>query len=143
MKKKRTKLADRAMPKYTAKEEMLNMITHIVGGAFAVGVLIICLVTVFTRGNVWSKIGGSIYGVSLVALYTVSSVYHGLNAGKGKKVMRIIDHCTIYFLIAGTYTPILLVSVREVAPITSWVIFGVIWGLSFLAITLTAIDLDK
>ena len=73
----------------------------------------------------------------------MSSVYHGLPCGKAKKIMQILDHCTIYFLIAGTYTPILLVSIRCISSVTAWTLFGIVWGLAILATTLTAIDLKK
>ena len=73
----------------------------------------------------------------------MSSVYHGLRCEMGKKVMQVIDHCTIYFLIAGTYTPILLCGIMRVDKVAAWVIFGVVWGFAALATTLTAIDLKN
>jgi hemolysin III len=79
----------------------------------------------------------------MVALYTVSSVYHGLKLCMGKRVMQVIDHCTIYMLIAGTYTPILLVGVRPDNPGVAWGVFAAQWGIAALAATLTAIDLKK
>ena len=89
--------------------------------------------------------GSAVYGFSMIALYTVSSVYHGLSfkCQTAKKVLQVIDHCTIYFLIGGTYTPILFTAIREQSAVTSWVLFGVEWGLAVLAATLTAIDLKK
>ena len=79
----------------------------------------------------------------MIALYSVSSVYHGLRPGMGKKVMQVIDHCTIYLLIAGTYTPILLSAIRPDYPTLSWIIFGVEWGLVAFAVVFTAIDHNK
>lgn len=76
-------------------------------------------------------------------MYCVSSVYHGLTHQTAKKVMQIIDHCDIYFLIAGTYTPILLCAIRPHNGAIAWTIFGVEWGLTALAATLNAIDLKK
>ena len=76
-------------------------------------------------------------------MFTVSSVYHGLPVGNAKRVMRIIDHCDIYFLIAGTYTPILLVGIRPLNPALAWSIFGVEWALTAIAVTLNAIDLKR
>ena len=76
----------------------------------------------------------------MICLYTVSSVYHGLTHVMGKKVMQVIDHCTIYFLIAGTYTPILLSAIRPIAPVAAWVVFGAEWSLTALAVVFTAID---
>jgi hemolysin III len=74
----------------------------------------------------------------MIGLFAVSSVYHGLVPCLGKKVMQVIDHCTIYLLIAGTYTPILLVAVRPAYPAAAWAIFGAEWALAALAGTLTA-----
>jgi hemolysin III len=73
----------------------------------------------------------------------MSSVYHGLRPGTGKKVLQVLDHCTIYFLIAGTYTPILFTAIREVSPGWAWTLFGLVWGLAAMATTFTAIDLKK
>lgn len=140
---KRTKLADRQLPDYTKGEEIFNMVSHIVGGALGVVALTLCVVFAALHHDPWGVVGSSVYGASLILLYTASSVYHGLRHKMAKKVMQVIDHCTIYFLIAGTYTPILLTCVRENAPVQAWVLFGIVWGLAAMATTLTAIDLKK
>lgn len=140
---KRTKLADRSLPAYSHGEEVFHMVSHIVGGGIGVVALVLCVVFSAIYVDAYAVVGGAIYGVSLIALYAMSSIYHGLKNGTAKKVMQVLDHCTIYFLIAGTYTPILLSAIREVSPVTAWVLFGVIWGLAALAVTLTAIDLKK
>ncbi len=140
---KRTKLKDRKLPDYTRGEEIFNMVSHIVGGSLGIIMLALSVVISAVKHNVWGVVSCSIYGASLIMLYTVSSVYHGLRRGTGKKVMQVLDHCTIYFLIAGTYTPMLLCAIRKVEPITAWVLFGVVWGLAALATALTAIDLKK
>lgn len=140
---KRTKLSERVLPNYTLGEEIMNMVTHIVGAALGVIALVLCVVFAAVRDNAWGVVGCSIYGASIIALYTVSSVYHGLRAGTAKKVMQVLDHCTIYFLIAGTYTPILFCSIRPVSAVWSWVIFGLVWGCAALASVFTAIDLKK
>ncbi|MBQ8550621.1 MAG: hemolysin III family protein [Clostridia bacterium] len=139
----RTKLANRPLPDYTRGEELFNMISHIVGGALGIAVLVSSVALSALRSDVWAIVGCSIYGVSMVALYTMSSVYHGLRDGMAKRVLQVIDHCTIYFLIAGTYTPILLCAMRRQSPAVAWVVFGIEWGLTALAVTLTAIDLKK
>ena len=124
---RRTALCDRELPSYTKGEEIFNMVTHIVGGGIAVLILVISvLISVFNR-NVWAVVTCALYGGSMIALYTVSSIYHGMHAGTGKKVMQVIDHCTIYALIAGTYTPILLIAVRPQNPIIAWSIFFAQW----------------
>jgi len=140
---KRTKLRERKLPNYTFGEEVMNMVTHIVGGALGIAVLILCVIKAIIGNNTLSIVGTVIYGVSIVALYTVSSVYHGLRPNMGKKVMQVIDHCTIYFLIAGTYTPILLTVFVPAYPLIGWGLLAAEWALMALATTLTAIDLKK
>lgn len=140
---KRTKLKDRLLPSYTRGEELTNTITHIVGGAFGIIALISCVLVAALGGDAWAVVGSSIYGGSMILLYTASSVYHGLTHPTAKKVMQVIDHCTIYLLIGGTYTPILLTAIRPVSPGWAWTIFGIVWGLAVMAATFTAIDLKK
>ena len=139
----RTKIADRTLPNYTRGEEIFNMVSHIVGGGLGVIITVLCVALAAMHKNIWGVVGCTIYGVSMITLYTCSSIYHGLTHLTAKKVMRVLDHCTIYFLIAGTYTPILLCAIRPVSPVWAWVIFGLVWGLAAMAITLTAIDLKK
>lgn len=140
---KRTKLRDRLLPDYTRGEEIFNMVSHIVGGGFGVIALATCVVKAFLVGNAYDIVGAFIFGFSMVTLYTMSSVYHGLKPETAKKVMQIIDHCTIFILIAGTYTPISLSCLRPANAFLGWGIFGVVWGVSALGITLNAIDLKK
>ena len=139
----RTKLRERAMPVYTRGEELFNMVSHIVGGAIGVAALVLCIVISAVHHNGYGLAGSIVYGLSMIVLYTMSSVYHGLGDGMAKRVMQVLDHCTIYLLIAGTYTPILLSAMRPLDPVASWVLLGVVWGLAAVAITLTAIDLKR
>ena len=139
----RTKLRDRILPTYTKGEEIFNMVSHIVGGAFAVTALVLCVVVSALKGSVYGVVTSSVYGATMILLYCMSSIYHGLRPGIGKKVLQILDHCTIYLLIAGTYTPILLCAMRPVYPAIAWTVFGIEWGCAALAITLTAIDLKQ
>ena len=139
----RTKLKDRPLPTYTKGEEVFNMVSHIVGGAVGIAALVLCIIFSAVRHNGYGLAGSIVYGVSMITLYTMSSVYHGLREGTAKRVMQVLDHCTIYLLIAGTYTPILLSAMRPIDPVASWILLGVVWGLAALAITLTAIDLKK
>lgn len=138
---KRTKLSDRSLPNYTHGEEIMNMVTHITGGALGIVALVLCVVKAALKHNPMGVVTCAIFGASMIALYTMSSVYHGLHKGTGKKVMQIIDHCTIYFLIAGTYTPVVLCSIRPLYPALGWGLFAAEWALAALATTLTAIDL--
>lgn len=140
---KRTKLSDRRLPDYSRGEEQMNMISHIVGGAFGVAMLTLCVIRAALHHNVWGVVTSAIYGATLIATFTISSVYHGLRPNMGKKVMQVIDHCTIYFLIAGTYTVIVLTAFRPTHPTIAWGLFAFQWALAALAVTLTAIDLKK
>jgi len=140
---KRTKLRERKLPDYTRGEEIFNMVSHIVGGALGVVALVLCVVFSALKGNVWGVVGSAIYGASLISLYCMSSIYHGLRDGMAKKVMQVLDHCTIYFLIAGTYTPLVLSAIRKVSPGWAWTLFGIVWGFAALAVVFTAIDLKK
>ena len=142
-KKRRIKLCDRILPSYTKGEEIFNMVTHIVGGGLGVTALALCVIAAALHGNIMGIICGAVFGVSMIMLYTMSSIYHGLRPGTAKKVFQIIDHCTIYFLIAGTYTPMLLCSLAKTHPIAAWLTFGAVWGLTALSVTLTAIDIEK
>lgn len=139
----RTKLSERVLPSYTKGEEIFNMVSHIVGGALGLSFLVLCVVFSAIGGDPYSLAGSIVYGVSVVLLYTMSSIYHGLWPGSSKKVFQILDHCTIFILIAGTYTPIALAAIRRVNPAVGWVLFGVVWGVSALGITFNAIDLKK
>ena len=140
---KRIKLCDRLLPNYSRGEEIMNMVTHIVGGGLGVLILLACVLKSALDGNIPGVIGSAIYGGAMVILYCMSSVYHGLRPGMGKKVMQVIDHCTIYFLICGTYTPIMLSAFVPVYPAIGWGVLAAEWALGFLAATLTAIDLKK
>ena len=139
----RTKLSKRVLPSYTKSEEIFNMVSHIVGGALGIAALVLCVVFAAVRGDAWGVVSGALYGASLVILYTMSSIYHGLHDCMGKRVLQVLDHCSIYFLIGGSYTPILLVAIRRNYPGWAWAIFGVVWGFAALATTFTAIDLKK
>ena len=140
---KRTKLADRQMPVYTKGEEIFNMVSHIVGGALGVVTIVLCSVFGGIHHNAYGVVSGVIFGVSMIILYTMSSIYHGLKEGTAKKVFQVLDHCTIFLLIAGSYTPFCLCTLREHSPALGWTIFGIIWGVAILGITLNAIDLKK
>lgn len=142
-KRERIKLRDRELPVYTKGEERFNMISHIVGSVLGVAALVLCIVVSAIHHNGFGLAGSIVYGLSMIVLYTMSSIYHGLRDGTAKRVMQVLDHCTIYLLIAGTYTPILLSAMRPIDPVASWVLLGVVWGLAALGIAVTAIDLKK
>ena len=140
---KRTKLADRMLPNYSVGEEIMNTVTHIVGGAMGVAALSLCVTFAALHRNIYGVVCSAIYGFCMIALYSVSSVYHGLKPGMGKKVMQVIDHCTIYSMIAGTYTVMALSALRPMYPRLGWGIFAFEWIMAIFATVLTAIDLKK
>lgn len=139
----RTKLKDRQLPDYTLGEEVFNSASHILGALFGVAALVVCLAASVRKGDAWAVVSSAVYGASLILLYSMSGIYHGLPANTGKKVMQVIDHCTIYFLIGGTYTPVVLCAIRPVSPGWAWTIFGLVWGFAAMATVFTAIDLKK
>lgn len=140
---KRTKLADRKLPDYTKGEEIFNMVTHIVGGSIGIIATALCIIIGVIHKNVYGIISGSIFGITMIVLYTMSSIYHGLRPNTAKKVFQILDHCSIYFFIAGTYTPFCLCTLREYSNAVGWVSLAVIWLLAAIGITFNAIDLKS
>ncbi len=140
----RIKLRDRILPKYTKGEEIFNMTSHIVGAVLGVVATVLCVVFAAIHGNVYGVVSGAIYGVTMIILYTMSSIYHGLNPKRySKKVFQVLDHCSIFLLIAGSYTPFALCTIREYDTASGWVIFGVIWAVAILGIVLNSIDIKK
>lgn len=140
----RTKLSDRRLPPYTRGEEVFNMVTHIVGGGIGITATTLCVIVAALHNHIMGVVTGAIYGATMIVLYSMSSIYHGLSAKlKAKKVFQIMDHCSIYLLIAGTYTPISLCTIRAYKPWLGWVIFGFVWGIAALGITLNSIDLKQ
>lgn len=141
--RRRTPLSERKLPFYTRGEECFNFVSHVAGGGLAVVMLVLAVIRSAMHGSAWAVVSSAIYGVSLVCVYTISSVYHGLRPERAKKVLQVLDHCTIYFLILGSYLPILLCAIRKTSPLAAWLLFGVILALTALAVTFTAIDLKK
>lgn len=140
----RTKLDDRVLPTYSKGEEITNMVSHIVGASFGIIATILCIVFAASHSNGYGIVSGTIYGITMIVLYTMSSIYHGLSPKlKGKKVMQVIDHCSVFLLISGSYTPFALCTLREYDPATGWIIFGVVWAFAILGIVLNSIDLKK
>lgn len=140
---KRTKLRDRLLPDYTKGEEIFNMVSHISGGTIAIIITALCIVKAFLNHDAYQIVSAFIYGFSMIILYTMSSIYHGLVAKTAKKVFQVIDHCAIFILIAGTYTPVALCSIRQYNTALGWCLFGFVWGMAALGVTLNAIDLKK
>ena len=140
---KRTKLRDRILPDYTLGEEIFNSVSHGVGALFAIAALVLCIVMAALRGNVRAIVSASVYGVTMIVLYTMSSIYHGLKRNTAKKVFQVIDHCSIFFLIAGSYTPITLVTLFDIKPLYGWLLFSIVWTITVVGCVFTAIDWKK
>lgn len=140
----RIKLADRILPTYTKGEEIFNMVSHIVGAAMGIVAIVLGIIFSALHGNGYGIASSIVYGITLILLYTMSSIYHGLSPERtAKKVFQVIDHCSIFLLIAGTYTPFCLCTLREYSPTIGWSIFGIVWGLAIIGIILNSIDLKK
>lgn len=112
---------------FSKKEEIANSITHGIGVLLSIAALVILIVYSSLYGNAWHIVSFTIFGVTMVMLYTSSTMLHSLPKGKAKDVFEILDHSSIYFFIAGTYTPFLLVVVQGWK---GWTLFGIIWGLA-------------
>lgn len=128
------------IPKYTLGEEIVSAITHGIGCLLSIAALVLCVVFSAIHHNVYAVVSSAIYGSTSIILYVISTLYHSLKVNNAKRVFRIIDHCSIFLLIAGTYTPYALVALPK--PL-GWVIFGVEWGCALIGIVLNAIDLKK
>lgn len=126
--------------KYTLGEEIFSAIVHGIGAGLSVAALVTMVVRAASHGDAYAVVSAAIFGSSLVILYTMSTLYHSLAPEGAKKIFRIFDHTTIFLLIAGTYTPYVLVSMRG---ITGWILFGVLWGLAALGIVFDSIMLEK
>jgi len=118
---------------YTTGEEIANSLTHGVGALLAIGGLAVLVTLAALRGDVWHVVSCSIYGGAMVVLYTASTLYHGISAPRAKRALQVFDHAAIFLLIAGTYTPFTLVSLR--GP-WGWSLFGTVWGLAAAGIVL-------
>ncbi len=123
---------------FSLREEWLHSLSHGVGAALSlIGMIVlIALASLAVQVDPWKVVGVSLYGLCLVTLYTASTLYHGFRAPRLKRLFQTFDHCAIYLLIAGTYTPFLLVNLRGS---TGWLLFGVIWGLAAGGIALRLI----
>lgn len=128
-------------PTYTVAEELINAISHGVGALLSIAGLVLCIVAAAKNGNAIGVVGSCIYGTTLIILYTMSTLYHSFKQGtKVKRVFRILDHCSIFLLIFGSYTPIVL---SAVGGVLGWTMFGILLTLTIIGITFNAINLEK
>lgn len=141
---KRIKLEDRILPVYTKGEEIFNMVSHIVGAGLGIVTIILTSIFASIHNVKFGVISGVIMGIALLLLYTMSSVYHGLSPKfKAKKIFQIIDHCSIFVLVAGCATPFIMCIFLTENIALGWSIFGLIWSVAILGIILNSIDLKK
>lgn len=129
-----------SIPKYTLGEELISAISHGVGALLGIAALVLCIVKSCNPFDGYKLASSIVFGLTVTLLYLMSCLYHSLKVNKAKRVFRVIDHCTIFLLIAGTYTPYTLVSLRGTL---GWWIFGIIWGIAILGIVLNAVNLKK
>jgi hemolysin III len=120
------------------KGERFNSISHLIGAALALAGVVVLVVAASQDGHVRRIVSFSIYGSTLFLLYLISTIYHGLPIGRAKKVFRVLDHQAIYLLIAGSYTPLTLISLNGAV---GWWMFGVIWGMALLGLVLDALPI--
>lgn len=133
----------KALPKYTLGEELMNSISHGIGACLSVAALVLCIVKAAVNIDsvgAGGVVGASVYGATLVILYCMSTLYHAITNKTARSVFRVFDHTSIYLLIAGTYTPITLVTLRGVF---GWILFGVVWAIAVLGIVLNSISIEK
>lgn len=122
------------------KEETINAVTHGAGAVLGAAGLVVLVALAALRGDAWHVASCAIYGATLVLLFTSSTLYHSFRGPRVKHVFRVIDHSSIYLLIAGTYTPFLLVSLRGG---WGWSLFGVVWGLALAGIAFQVFFVDR
>ena len=121
----------------------MSSISHGFGTLVSIAICVLCVIFSALHHDPYAVVASAIYGGTSIILYTMSTLYHSFKVNNAKRVFRIIDHCSIYFLIAGTYTPYALVTLREVSTALGWTVFGIIWGCAAIGITFTAIDMNK
>ena len=134
---------DITLKDYTVGEERFNWITHLSGFLLAVAATVLIILRAARGGGAFGIASAAVYGASMMILYAGSTIYHALPRGGAKKRARVIDHCSIFILIAGTYTPYALITLREALPWLGWTVFGIVWGGGLLGIILNLIDLKR
>lgn len=128
------------LPKYTKNEEIMNAVTHGIGAGLSIAGLVILVVFASMYGDAWKIVASAIYGASMIVLYTASTLYHSLSKTKAAAKLNMFDHISIYYLIAGSYTPFMLVNLRGG---WGWSIFGVVWACAIAGTVLKIIYGNK
>lgn len=128
------------IPKYSLGEELISAISHGIGSLLSIAALVLCVVFSAIHHNPYAVVSSVIYGSTSIILYTMSTLYHSFKVNNAKRIFRIIDHCSIFLLISGTYTPYTLVALPKAL---GWTIFGINWGCAILGIVLNSINIKK
>lgn len=117
---------------YSVTEEISHSAVHAIGSHLGAAMLALMVVFGVQSGTQvpWKVVSGAVFGSTIILLYTVSSVYHAVTHPRAKQILEVCDHMAIYFLIAGSYTPFTLVTLRASHPAAAWTVFGIVWGLS-------------
>jgi len=131
---------EKLVNRYTIKEEIFNSISHGIGALLSIAALVILVSFASIRGDTWRIVSFSIYGFTLFFLYLSSTLYHSIFHEKTKRILRVFDHASIYLLIAGSYTPITLISMRGT---WGWTLFSLVWAIAIVGITLKIVSFDK
>lgn len=129
-----------SIPQYTLGEELMNSISHGIGALLGIAALVLCIVKSCLPLDGYKLASSITFGLTTTLLYLMSCLYHALKVNRAKRVFRVMDHCTIFLLIAGTYTPYTLITLRG---LTGWILFGVVWGVGILGIVLNSISLKR
>jgi len=126
--------------RYNLTEEIASGVTHGLGAVLGVTALILLTVLAARSGDVWKVVSFAVYGSTLILMYLSSTLYHSFQEPKTKRIFRYFDHSAIYLLIAGTYTPFALVSLRGA---WGWTLFGLIWGIAVFGLLMTVLGMGK
>jgi hemolysin III len=118
---------------YTLGEEIAHAVSHGIGILLSIAGLVVMVVFASLYGNVWHIVSCSIFGATLILLYTASTLYHGITRPRAKRIFQRFDHAAIFLLIAGTYTPYTLVTLRGG---WGWTLFGLVWGFAILGVVM-------
>ncbi|NOR43279.1 MAG: hemolysin III family protein [Gammaproteobacteria bacterium] len=124
---------DKEIKHYSTAEERINILSHVLGFVLSIVALVLLVRHASINGDAWHVVSFSVFGVSLMILYAASTVYHSARNIQFRRKMRIVDHASIYILIAGTYTPFTLVTLNG---FSGWMIFGITWGMAVVGIVL-------
>ena len=130
----------RFLPFYTVGEEIANSVTHGLGSLLSIAGCAVIIVFAALTGDPFKIVSAAIFGAGLIIMFTMSTLYHSLTNEKAKFVFRVFDHTSIFILIAATYTPLTLVSLRGWI---GWTIFGVVWGSAIVGIILNAVSVER